>query len=101
MRRALAKSLSVQTASLADDGLQVKPTWVTTSTVVVELMTATKDDVVSAGLRGERVTHTAKAPYGLALKETTHRLLDGSTVFRISRIVTAPKNTVLVLEATS
>ena len=101
MRRALARSLSVQTASLADDGLQMKPTWATTSTVVVQLMPASKSDVQLAGLRGERVTHTAVAPYGLTLKETTHRLLDGSTVFRISSIVAAPKNTILVLEATT
>jgi len=101
VRRALAKSLAVQTASLTDDGLQPKPTWVTTGTVTVQLMPASKTDVELAGLRGERVTHAALAPYGLALKEATHRLLDGATVFRISRIVSAPKNTVLVLEATT
>jgi hypothetical protein len=101
VRRALARVLTLQTATFADDGLQSVPSWVSTSAFTAQLVPASKTDLELAGARGERVTHTALVPYGLTLSSTKNRLLDGSTVFRISQVVPAPKNTVLVLEAMS
>ena len=101
MRRALARALTLQTATFSDDGLQNVPSWVSTSVFTVQLVPASKTDMELARARGERVTHTALVPYGLSLSTTKNRLLDGATVFRISQVVPAPKNTVLVLEAMS
>jgi hypothetical protein len=64
-------------------------------------MPATKSDVELAGLRGERVTHTALCPHGITVTTDAHRFVEGPTVYRIASIVPAPKHTVVVLEATT
>lgn len=101
MRRHLQRLLTLQTAALADDGLQVKPTWTGGTPVSVTLTPATKSDVEKAGLRGERVTHMALVPFGVAVKTTVHRFLDGSTVYRVVDVVQTPKFVVCGLEATT
>lgn len=101
MRRSLNKTLSLQTATLADDGLQVKPTWATTSTVDAPLIPASRQDSQLAGMRGERVTHMVLVPVGLSLQVDKHRFLDGTRVYRIVSVTEAPKHSVCMLEAMS
>lgn len=99
MRRSLNRTLSLQTATIADDGLQNKPTWATTSTVDVPLVPAARADSQLAGMRGERVTHMALVPKGLALQVDKNRFLDGTVVYRIVSVTEAPKHSVCMLEA--
>lgn len=101
MRRSLVKNLTLQTATTADNGLQVVTSWSAGTAVPVTLVPATKSDVELAGLRGERVTHTALCPYGTVVTTTKHRFLDGTTVYRVASVVTAPKHVVCALEATT
>ena len=101
MRRHLQRSLTLQTASLADDGIQVKPTWSGGTSVSVTLTPATKSDVEKAGLRGERVTHMALVPFGVSVLTTKNRFLDGTTVYRVVDVVQTPKFVVCGLEATT
>ena len=95
------RSLTLQTATTTDNGLQVVTSWAGGTAINVTLVPATKSDIELAGLRGERVTHTALVPTGVAVTTTKHRFLDGSTVYRVASVVTAPKHTVCVLEATT
>ena len=101
MRRALAASLTLQTATLSDNGLERARVWAGGTATTVQLMPASRSDVELAGLRGERVTHTAIVPYGVTVTTDLHRFLDGTTVYRVASVAATPKNLVCVLEATS
>jgi hypothetical protein len=101
VRRALQKTMRLQTASTTDDGLQHKRVWIDSGNVTLTLLPASKTDVELAGLRGERVTHSALVPTGVAITTNAHRFMDGATVYRIASAVYAPRGLSCVLEATS
>lgn len=101
MKRDLIRSLTLQTKTETDNGLESVVTWVDGSEYRVTVAPAGTAALERAQLRSESVTHTALAPRGLALTTDGHRFKDGSTVYRVVEVTDTPRATVLSLEVQS
>lgn len=98
MKRDLATSAVLQTASTSDNGLEEVTSWSDGSTYRVTILPASTSLIERAGLRDDVVTHQAIVPRGLSLSPQTHRFKVGTQIYRIVEVTDTPFKTVVALE---
>jgi len=93
----VTRSLTLETATATDDGLEAKPTWTTTRTLTVELAPASMAQQQLAGANGQAVTHTALVPVGVALDPRKHRFTAGGAQYDLVSVTSTPRGVVAQL----
>lgn len=93
-----ARVLTLQTATITDDGLGAVTTWSGTTPVTVTLLPATRSTLERAQLLGFTATHQLLVQRGFGLSPAKHRLLDGATVYAIRDVETGPRYDRILVE---
>lgn len=92
--------MTLETATITDDGLEEARAWVAGETFTVGLVPAELRDRELAGIPIETQAYRAFIPRGLTLSTDKHRFTYAGSVYRVRSVVTTPGPTVALLERT-
>ena len=89
--RHYTKSLTIETATITDDGLGASTTWSGSSTITTAVLPATRGALERAALLGFRATHQLLVPRGLGVSPAKTRFKDGTTIYAVRDVETGPR----------
>jgi len=89
--RHYAKTLTIQTVTITDDGLGNVDTWAGSTTITAAVLPATRSMLERAQLLGVRATHQVLVPRGLGLSPAKHRFLDGTVPYFVRDVEAGPR----------
>ena len=99
MRR-YAQTLTVQRATLTDDGLGTSLAWANDGTITGTFLPASRGLLERAQLLGVRATHSLLIPRGLGVTPNATRFVMGSSTYEVRDVIDGPRFSNVLVEVT-
>lgn len=99
--RNYTQTLTVQRATLTDDGLSTVQTWASDGTVTGVFLPASKSLLERAGLLGARGVHQLLLPRGITVQPPTTRFVSGATTYEVRDVEAGPRFVSVLVQVSS